>query len=202
MAPLPSRSPHWLFHLPRAAAEERTSSGTPIGCDLQSRQRTAGCDWLARRHFSTSCPDWLPRAPLPVGPLTRLPASASHPQPFFFIREGRGRSGRGLERKRPMEAPPEGRVGGLCGRTGKSSANGRAPHIPGSGAPPLATHVLAGRTQGHARLDARRAGKAPTRMVGSLRRGRRGRPRAAIVACSGTAYVEARPPSGGAGTGP
>lgn len=126
-----------------------------------------------------------------------LTSRTAHPPPrfglppptLFFVREGGGRSGRGLERKRPMEAPKEGRVGGLCGRTGEGSANGRAPHIPGSRAPPLATHVLAGRAQGHARLVPCRAGRAPTRMVGSLRRGWRGRPRAAIVACSGTAYV-------------
>lgn len=59
-----------------------------------------------------------------------------------------------MECERPMGAPREGRgVGSAAGLpTGESSANGRAPHIPGPGAPPLATRVPAGRAQCHALL--------------------------------------------------
>lgn len=207
MAPPPSRSPHWLFHHPRAAAEERTGSGTPIGCDPHSRQP-------APRPGPRDVTGWrgatLRRLVL-IGCLAPLTSRTAHPPPrsglppptLFFIREGGGRSGLRLERKRPMEAPREGRGGGLCGRTGESSANGRAPHIPASGAPPLATHVLAGRAQGHARLAAHRAGRAPARMVEGLRRGRRGSPRAGgYCGVLGHCLREARPPSGGAGSGP
>lgn len=59
-----------------------------------------------------------------------------------------------VECERPMGAPREGQgVGSAAGLpTGESSANGRAPHIPGPGAPPLAARVPAGRAQCHALL--------------------------------------------------
>lgn len=80
-----------------------------------------------------------------------FPLRPPTPQPGFH--PGGWGVGR-VECERPMGAPREGRgVGSAAGLpTGESSANGRAPHIPGPGAPPLATRVPAGRAQCHALL--------------------------------------------------
>lgn len=143
MAPPPPRSPHSLFHRPRPANEERTNSGTPIGCHPHSRQpaptRTSRCHWLARRFFSTSGPDWLSRAPSPGGPLTLLPASAPPPPTRSPAGPEGGGSRRGWDANRqwePRETPGRWALRPAGRPAEGSAANGRAPHIPGSGAPP------------------------------------------------------------------
>lgn len=76
--------------------------------------RTAGCDWLARRLFSTSCPDWFPYAP---NQQDHSPASPVRPPPaphLVSIREGGGAGLERMERGPPMETPREGR--GVCPR--------------------------------------------------------------------------------------
>lgn len=70
------------FHRPRPAAEERTDSGAPIGWNrygVTSPDRASGSEWLARRLFSTSAPDWLLLTLFPGEPLTLHSSSASHP---------------------------------------------------------------------------------------------------------------------------
>ncbi|XP_047630564.1 uncharacterized protein LOC125124509 [Phacochoerus africanus] len=153
-APPPSRS-HSLFHSPRPAAKER-GSGTPIGCGPHSRQpptRTSECDWLARRLFSTSCPDWLSRAPLPGGPLTLRLASASHPLNPVSIRAGGGRERARVGREPPMGRRREGReVGSSAGRPpGKVQPIGVRSTSRARERPRLAAGLPAGRAQNHAR---------------------------------------------------
>lgn len=171
----------------------------PLAVPLASAfpTRTSRCDWLARRLFSTSCPDWpvLSLAPpyreesSPPPPRFGLPPS---PTPFPSRLAGGG-SRRGVgsgERELPMGAPREGwEAGSAAGRsTGASSTNGRAPHIPGSGAPawPLGFRRVAPRASPGWLVA--REGYPLVRWENAARR--RGRPRAAIVACSCSAYVE------------
>lgn len=192
-APPPSRS-HSLFHSPRPAAEER-GSGTPIGCGPHSRQpptRTSECDWLARRLFSTSCLDWLSRAPLPGGPLTLLLASASHRLNPVSIRAGGGRERARVGREPPMGRRREGReVGSSDGRPpGKVQPIGVRSTSRARERPRLAAGLPAGRAQNHAR-PAGRLRAVPSGKVGRMRRGPRRRPWAAIVACSRNCLREA-----------
>ncbi|XP_064347955.1 atherin-like [Camelus dromedarius] len=177
--PPPSRSPHSLFHRSRPAAEERTGSGTTIGYGPHSRKpaptRTSGCDWLARRLFSTSGPDWLSRTPLPRGSLTLLQASASHPFNPVSIRAGGGPERARVRRELPIGGRREGReVGSAAGRpAGKVQPMGAHPTSRAQERPSLAARVPAGRAQGYAPA-AGRLGGAPTGKVGRMRRGRRG----------------------------
>ena len=183
---------------PQTGAEERTGSGKPIGCGPYSRQpaptRTSECDWLARRLFSKSCPDWLSRAPYQRTAHPPPGSGLPPPQPRFHP------GGRGT--RRANGRAERGSGGGLCSRParGASSANGRTPHIPGSGAPPLAASVPAGLAHGHARA-ARRLEAAPGGKAGKMRRSGSERPRVAIVACSSTVYVRPSARLGEAGSG-
>lgn len=196
MSPPPSRSPHSLLHHPRPAAEERTGSGTPIGCGPHSRQpprpgprdvtgwRGASFPRLVRIGLSCLSRPLTGRIPRPP-----LLASPSHPLNPVSIWAGWGRERARVGRERPMGAPKEGReAGSAAGRPKQeSSANGRAPHIPGSGAPlwPLAFRRVAPR----ATPGWRWRGRGTRWKGGRMRRGPCGRARAAIVACSRTAYA-------------
>lgn len=156
--PPPPRSPHSLFHRPRPAAEERTGSGTPIGCGPHSRQppRPEPQDVTGWRSAS------LPRLVL-IGCLEapnqqdRSPASPLRPPTpqHRFHPGGRGRDGRRWNASRQWERQE--RTGGSA-RGGKFS-QWACVHILGSGAPSLAAHVPAGRAQGHARLSVARKGR-------------------------------------------
>lgn len=158
--PPPSRSPHSLFHRPRPAAEERTGSGTPIGCGPHSRQPP--------RPEPRNVTGWrgasLPRLVL-IGCLAapnqqdHSPASPLRPPtPPTPLPSGREGGGTGTNGTRTANGSAKRGSEGLP--AGESSANGRALHIPGSGAPPLAACVPAGRAQGHARLSAARKGRS------------------------------------------
>ncbi|CAK7315356.1 hypothetical protein VULLAG_LOCUS18975 [Vulpes lagopus] len=59
------------------------------------------------------------------------------------------------------------REGGEAGSAAGGPANGRAPHIPGSGAPPRPLGVPAGRARGHARLRVAREGCPLARREGA-----------------------------------
>lgn len=196
MSPPPSRSPHSLLHHPRPAAEERTGSGTPIGCGPHSRQpprpgprdvtgwHGASFPRLVRIGLSCLSRPLTGRIPRPPPPRLGLPP----PQPRFHL-GGLG-AGAGAGGTRTANGSAErGPGGGLCGRpaqAGKFSQWARAPH-PGLRSASLAASVPAGRAQGHTRLAVARE-RYPLEGWENAARPVRGA-RAAIVACSRTAYA-------------
>lgn len=176
------------FHRPRPAAEERTDNGAPIGWDrygVTGPDRASGSDWLARRLFSTSAPDWLLLTLFPGEPLTLHSSSASHPQNPPPERDGQWGSG---EMSGKWAA---GRCGG-----GKRSQWVRAAH-PRSAAPPPAALFPEGRALGHARLPWR-GSPAQAKGAGQVADAR-ARP-AAITACLSTANVHPGAPQMGLAT--
>lgn len=124
MATPPSRSPHSVFTAPDRPPKSGQTAARPLAAAALASagpDRASGSDWLARRLFSTSAPDWLSRTPFPGEPLTFHSSSASHPQTRFPPRPGPdGQWGNG-------ERLMGGRLGGVVGG---SAANGSAPHIP------------------------------------------------------------------------
>lgn len=191
MATPPSRSPHSLFTAPDRPPKSGQTAARPLAAAALASagpDRASGSDWLARRLFSTSAPDWLSRTAFPGEPLTFHSSSASHPQTRFPpVRGPDGQWGNG-------ERPVGGRLGGVVG--GKHSQWERAAH-PGSAAPPPATRDPEGRARCHARLPlhgspARAKGAGPAA-------GARARP-AALAACLGPATVDPGAPQVGLAT--
>lgn len=112
MATPPSRSPHSLFTAPDRPPKSGQTAARPLAAAALASagpDRASGSDWLARRLFSTSAPDWLSRTAFPGEPLTFHSSSASHPQTRFPpVRGPDGQWGNG-------ERPVGGRLGGVVG---------------------------------------------------------------------------------------
>lgn len=129
-----------------------------------------------------------------------FPLRPPTPQPGFHPGGWGGGTGGMRKANGRAERGPGGGLRGRPAHRGKFSQWACAPH-PG----PWSTSPGHSRSSGSRpvpRPVAHAAGGASAGMVGRIRRGRRGRPRAAFVACYGTTYVGSSAPSGGAGSGP
>nr|XP_020857630.1 uncharacterized protein LOC110218944 [Phascolarctos cinereus] len=159
----PPRSFHSPSHRPRPAAEERTSSGAPIGCSRALRQpaptRTAEYYWLAGRLVPTARSYWCVVAPwLQDRSSSSLSLSPSTPTRFHQVRRGRGRGWRELQLEAANRGSASGAEVGLILALDPlvaCRANGRVPHglglLPPRGSP--GPGLLARATgQGHTRV--------------------------------------------------
>lgn len=181
MATPPSRSPHSLFTAPDRPPKSGQTAARPLAAAALTSagpDGASGSDWLARRLFSTSAPDWLSRTPFPGEPLTFHSSSASHPQTRFPPL--RGPDGQWGNEERPVG----GRLGGVVvgeaqpmGARRTSRLSSAAPgHARSGGSRPVPRPTTLAREPGPRERCGARSGResppsSPCGVLGSCHRG-------------------------------